>query len=77
MNLHELKDVVLDLLESAGFGSELFLVKMKTDAVEVHFENPGAVDYFRNEVDSSEYAKDIIFVERKDGKRYIAYIQTW
>jgi hypothetical protein len=77
MNLYELKDTALDLLSSAGFCSELFYIKMKTDSVEVHFDHPGAVDYFRKEVESSIYAKDIIFGYRKEGVRHVAYLQYW
>jgi len=77
MNLYELKDIAWNLLSSAGFCSELFFIKIKTDAVEVHFDQPGAVDYFRKEVESSEYAKDIIFDYQKDGIRHVARLQLW
>jgi hypothetical protein len=77
MTLLELNSVLIDLLEEAGFGSELYLIKMKADALEVHFDHPGAVDYFRKEIESSSYAKDLIFDTYKDGVRHVAHIQMW
>lgn len=77
MNQHELKSFLIDLLEGAGFGSELYLIKMKAEAVEVHFDQPGAVDYFRKEIENSAYAKDLIFSTHKDGVRHVAHIQMW
>lgn len=73
----DLRTIILELLEDAGFSPELYLIKNEVDGLSVHFDDSGAVKYFRRELELSQWAKELILEERKDGKRYVAYLQTW
>jgi hypothetical protein len=73
----ELKEYILFLLEEAGFSPELYILKIGVSSVEVHFDHPGAVDYFKGEVETCDRAEELIFDKRQSGKRYVAYIQMW
>ena len=73
----ELREYILFLLEEAGFPPEQYIVKTGISSVEVHFDMPEAVEYFRGEVDSCSRADELIFEHRTFGKRYVAYIQIW
>lgn len=77
MKESELREYVLFLLEEAGFPPEQYIVKTGISSVEVHFDSPGAVEYFRGEVESCDRAEHLIFEHRTSGKRYVAYIQIW
>lgn len=77
MKESKLREYILSLLEQAGFPPEQYVIKAGVSSVEVHFDSPAAVEYFRGEVDNCEYADSLIFEYRKTGKRHIAYIQEW
>ncbi len=73
----DLREYTLFLLEEAGFPPEQYIIKMGISSVEVHFDSPSAVEYFRGEVEMCDRADDLIFEHRTSGKRYVAYIQMW
>ena len=76
-SVEQLRAVVESLLEDAGFTPELYVIKTFVGALAVHFDDEGAVAYFKREVEASPYKDEVIFEYRREGKRHIAYIQLW
>ena len=75
--LEDLRDNAEWLLGEAGFTPDLYIIRNHETAIAIHFDSEGAVHYFRKEVETSEWAEEIIFDYRKDGKRHVAYLQLW
>lgn len=75
--IEDLRDNMVWLLGEAGFTPDLYIVRNHETAISIHFDDEGAVKYFQKEVESSVWAEDVIFDCRRDGKRYVAYIQLW
>ena len=76
-NIKDLSEYIICLLKEAGFTPDLYFLKIGVSSVEVHFDHPGAVDYFKNEIKNCDQTDKLIFEKRKARKRYIAYIQMW
>ncbi len=77
LNLRDLCKEVEIILEQAGFSTDLYIIKINDDNVEVMFDEKEAVDYFRGDFEYSSLNKDCIFEYKKDGKRHAAYIYPW
>jgi hypothetical protein len=76
-SVEELRDNAICLLKEAGFDSDLYIIKMHESSVCIHFDDPGAVEYFKGEVENCEWAEEVIFESRREGKRYVAALQFW
>ena len=76
-SVKDLRAEVEQLLISAGFSPDLYLVISGEDSVKVMFDKKEAVDYFRGDFESSPLAPDCIYEYKKEGKKHAAYIYTW
>lgn len=76
-SVEELRDNAVILLKEAGFDHDLYFIKMRESSVCIHFDDPGAVEYFKREIETCEWGEEVIFESGKDGKRYVATLQFW
>jgi hypothetical protein len=76
-SLDALKKELIRLLRSAGFDADLYYITIEEASVSVHFDDHGAVEYFKKEIEQSEIADAVIFEYRREGKRHIARFQLW
>lgn len=77
MNLVSLQAEVEVVLRTAGFSSDLYIIKVHDDCISIHFDKKEAVDYFRIDFEASLVTKECIFEYKKIGKRHAAYIYNW
>lgn len=78
MKTEEIVLLVVEMLEEAGFASELYIIKSFGDSVTVHFDDREAVDYFVDDVEKySEHAQNFIIQKGRDGKRHTVTFQLW
>lgn len=76
-SVEELRDVMEELLEAAGFTPDLYLIRRHDKAIAVHFDQKEAAMYFMKEVETSRVSELVCYSYREDGKRHVAYIQLW
>jgi hypothetical protein len=64
------------MLDDFGFSGELYIIEKNVEHVDIHFDDKGAVEYFRDEAEK-DYPDEMFIEYIRKGKRHCARVSFW